>query len=208
MKNKNKLVAKQVEELVSRLKGNGKNKGNTLECLVVDNINKKEGTTDLFVYGYNKKLFPDVISEVENEIFKTNLNVHKIKCTNHSTLSGFGLNADEVDVEISIDATSAIADGYELSRRKNLVTGGFFENIYSNYEEFYYMIVPTKKDTKNSNNTSEEELLTIKGANVDSLNGKTIQLGNTSITIGDDTMELKADKIILEGVTIVKSPLK
>lgn len=208
MKNKNKLVAKQVEELVSRLKGNGKNKRNTLECLVVDNINKKEGTTDLFVYGYNKKLFPDVLSEVENEIFKTNLNVHKIKCTNHSTLSGFELNVDEVDVEISIDSTSVIADGYELVRRKNLVTGGFSVNSYSNYEEFYYTIVPTKKDTKDSNKSSEEAFLTIKGANVDSLNGKTIQLGNTSITLGDDTMELKADKIILEGVTIVKSPLK
>lgn len=208
MKNKNKLVAKQVEELVSRLKGNGKNKGNTLECLVVDNINKKEGTTDLFVYGYNKKLFPDVISEVENEIFKTNLNVHKIKCTNHSTLSGFGLNANEVDVEISIDATSVIADGYELVRHTYRVNGGITVESYSNYEEVYYAIVPTKDETKNSNKVSEEASLTLKGANVDSLNGKTIQLGNTSITLGDDTMELKADKIILEGVTIVKSPVK
>lgn len=208
MKNKNKLVAQQVEELVSRLKRNGKNKGNTLECLAVDNINKKEGTTDLFVYGYNKKLFPDVLSEVENEILKTKLSVHKIRLTSHSTLSGFGLKADEVDVEISIDATSTIADGYELSRRKDLSAGGYSVTNYSNYEEFYYTIVPTKKDTKDSNEMTEEEFITLKGADVDSLNGKTIQLGNTSITLGDDTMELKADKIILEGVTIVKSPLK
>lgn len=208
MKNKNNLVAKQVEGLVSHLRENGKNKGNALEYLIVDNINKKEGTIDLFVYGYNKKLFPDVISEVETEIFKTKLHVYKIKCTNHITPTGFGLNADKADIEVSIDATSVIADGYELSRHKNLVTGGFLVTNYTNYEEVFYTIVPTKDGTKDSNNMSEEESLIIKGTDIDSLNGKTIQLGNTSITLGDDIMELKADKIILEGVTIVKSSLK
>ncbi len=38
------------------------------------------------------------------------------------------------------------------------------------------------------------------------IQGKTIQLGNTSITTGDKTMRITADKITLEGVTIVQEP--
>lgn len=38
------------------------------------------------------------------------------------------------------------------------------------------------------------------------IQGKTIQLGNTSISFGDKTARITADKIILEGVTIVQEP--
>lgn len=38
------------------------------------------------------------------------------------------------------------------------------------------------------------------------IQGKTIELGNTSITTGDKTMRITADKITLEGVTIVQEP--
>ena len=38
------------------------------------------------------------------------------------------------------------------------------------------------------------------------IQGKTIQLGNTSISFGDKTTRITADKITLEGVTIVQEP--